>query len=187
MIKAKVAQLILQLGVAIILLSLWVSVHARDLKKNESIVIDFDSIPFNQSIKVVKGNGSKKIAVFYEIDCNYCKNLEKYELSHVDDVTIYNFLFVNEVDKNNISWKRAESIWCSKDIKKAWDDFIFKDYLAMNFKSCVSPLEQNKDLALKLGVKGTPTLFFSNGTRSNGMIKAKEIHQRILDADFYNS
>jgi thiol:disulfide interchange protein DsbC len=147
--------------------------------------IDFNDLPFNQSIKVVKGNGLKKVAVFYEIDCAYCKSLAKYELSRIDDVTIYNFVFVNE-NKNSASWKKAESIWCANDINMAWNDFITKDYLVKNLKSCENPLDKNKMLALRLGVKGTPTLFFSNGTKAVGVLKAKEIEQRFLDASFYN-
>ena len=147
--------------------------------------INFDDLPLDQSIKIVKGNGSKKVAVFYEVDCTYCKSLEKYELSRIDDVTIYNFVFVNDVKASN-SWKSTESIWCAADITKAWSDFITKDYLARNEKSCDAPLDKNKALAVNLGVKGTPTLFFSNGTKAVGVLKAKEIEQRLLDATFYS-
>ena len=148
--------------------------------------IDFDELPYNQSIKTLKGNGSNKIAVFYEIDCIYCKQFEKYELSKVNDVIIYTFLFANEDNKDSDSWKKALSIWCAADITKAWSDFITKDYLARNEKSCDAPLDKNKALAVKLGVKGTPTLFFSNGTKAVGVLKAKEIEQRLLDATFYS-
>jgi len=153
---------------------------------NKSLAINFDDIPFDKSIKIVKGDGTKKIAVFYEIDCAYCKKIEKFELSHVSDVTIYNFIFVNE-SKDSVSWKKAEAIWCASDVIKAWNDFIIKDYVATNTKSCTTPFEFNKTLALKLGVTGTPTIFFSNGTKSSGMTRAKEIQQRLLDADFYGN
>jgi len=146
--------------------------------------INFDDLPFNQSIKTIQGNGSNKIAVFYEIDCGYCKHLEKNELSQIKNVTIYTFLFTNE--SHFSSWKKAESILCASDVNKAWNDFIVKDHLAKNIKSCDTPLDKNKVLALKLGVKGTPTLFFSNGSKAAGVLKAKEIEQRFLDASFYS-
>lgn len=169
----------------IVLATLFLSFNVKALE-DSSIAINFESIPFDQSIKIIKGDGSKKIAVFYEIDCTYCKMLEKFELSRVNDVTIYNFIFVNE-KKDSFSWKKAEAIWCATDNRKAWHDFIAKDYIMKDVQPCTTPLEQNKALALKLGVKGTPTIFFSNGTKSTGMIKAKEINQRLLDADFYNN
>ena len=160
--------------------------HAKAEEKNASrLTIDFGALPFEQSIKTIKGNGSRKLAVFYEIDCAYCKSLAKYELSRIDDMTVYNFIFVND-HKNSASWKRAESIWCANNVNLTWNDFIAKDYLVKNVKSCENPLDKNKMLALKLGVKGTPTLFFSNGTKAVGVLKAKEIEQRFLDASFYN-
>lgn len=122
--------------------------------------------------------------MFYEIDCGYCKHLEKNELSQIKNATIYTFLFTNE--SHSSSWKKAESIWCSSDINKAWNDFIAKDYLAKNIKSCDTPLDKNKVLVFKLGIKGTPTLFFSNGSKAAGVLKAKEIEQRFLDASFYS-
>ncbi len=154
-------------------------------KQHNKFGIDFGALPFDQSIKTVKGDGSKKIAVFYEIDCSYCKALEKYELSRLNDITIYNFIFVNNT-KDSPSWRKAEAIWCASEVQKAWNNFITKDYLAHNIKSCESPLYKNKVLASKLGVKGTPTLFFINGSKAVGFLNAKEIEQRFLDATFYS-
>lgn len=149
--------------------------------------IDFNLLPFNQSIKSIKGNGSKKIAVFYEIDCDYCRHLERYELSKIKNVTVYTFLFTNDENENAVSWKKAESIWCAVNVNKAWQDFIFKDNIASNYEACKNPIKQNKILALKLGVKATPTIIFSNGNKAVGMIKAKDIEQRLLDANFYSN
>ncbi len=149
--------------------------------------INFDDLPFNQSIKSIKGNGSKKIAVFYEIDCDYCRHLERYELSKITNVTVYTFLFTNDENKNAVSWKKAESIWCAVNVNQAWQDFIFKDDIASNYEACKNPIKQNKILALKLGVKATPTIIFSNGNKAVGMIKAKDIEQRLLDANFYSN
>lgn len=148
---------------------------------------DFNYLPFNQSIKTIKGNGSKKIAVFYEIDCDYCRHLERYEISKIKNVTVYTFLFTNDENENAVSWKKAESIWCAANVNQAWQDFIFKDDIATNYKACKNPIKENKMLALKLGVKATPTIIFSNGNKAVGMIKARDIEQRLLDANFYSN
>jgi thiol:disulfide interchange protein DsbC len=149
--------------------------------------IDFNHLPFNQSIKIIKGNGSKKIAVFYEIDCGYCRYLERYELSQIKNVTVYTFLFTNDENESAVSWKKAESIWCAANVNEAWQDFIFKNDIAINYEACKNPIKENKMLALKLGVKATPTIIFSNGNKAVGMIKAKDIEQRLLDANFYSN
>ena len=53
--------------------------------------IDFSTLPLDQAIKVVKGNGKRTLAVFSDPDCPYCQQLEK-ELASVTDVTVYTFL-----------------------------------------------------------------------------------------------
>ena len=57
--------------------------------------VDFNSLPLDQAIKVVKGNGSRKLVVFSDVDCPYCKRLEQNELSHVTDVTVYTLSLIH--------------------------------------------------------------------------------------------
>jgi thiol:disulfide interchange protein DsbC len=78
--------------------------------KNQK-AIHFDGLDFNLAIKHVKGDGSRKIAIFSEIDCVYCRYLERDELSKVDNVTAYTFLFTNQA-KNSLAWRKSESIYC---------------------------------------------------------------------------
>ena len=48
-------------------------------RMEELTKIDFNSLPLDQAIKVVKGNGSRKLVVFSDVDCPYCKRLEQKE------------------------------------------------------------------------------------------------------------
>lgn len=81
--------------------------------------IDFSTLPLDQAIKVVKGNGSRKIAVFSDPDCPYCKRLEDRELSKIDNVTVYTFLYPLE-QLHPDAGRKATAIWCSADRGKAW-------------------------------------------------------------------
>ncbi|MEP6606837.1 MAG: DsbC family protein, partial [Nitrosospira sp.] len=54
--------------------------------------ISIDSLPLELAIKAVKGNGKRKLAVFSDPNCGYCKRLEK-ELAKVTDITIYTLLY----------------------------------------------------------------------------------------------
>ncbi len=83
--------------------------------------ISIDSLPLDLAIKAVKGNGKRKLAVFSDPNCRYCKRLEK-ELAKITDVTIYTLLY----PVLNGSIETATSIWCSPDRLKAWDDFMLK-------------------------------------------------------------
>ncbi|NBO85598.1 MAG: DsbC family protein, partial [Burkholderiaceae bacterium] len=53
--------------------------------------IKWSELPQANAIKIVRGNGSRQIAVFSDPNCGYCKRLEK-TLQQLDNVTIYNYL-----------------------------------------------------------------------------------------------
>lgn len=142
--------------------------------------IDFSTLPLNQAIKVVKGNGSRKLVVFSDVDCPYCKRLERNELSNITDVTIYTFLYPIEQLHPDAA-NKSKLIWCAKDRVKAWEDWILRDQLASSAGSCDVPLEKVGELARKIGVTSTPTLIFSDGKRMLGAQPYKEI-ERMLSA-----
>ena len=152
--------------------------------KNQK-VINFDELDLNQAIKHAKGDGSRKIAIFSEIECAFCKYLERDELSKVENVTTYTFLFTNQ-PKKSLAWRQAQSIYCAENPASAWKEFIFHDKLkTINTEGCESPLEANHRLAKQLAVQSTPTLFFTDGKRALGLIRAKAIEQKLVDIHFY--
>ena len=55
--------------------------------------IPFEKLPLNLAIKIVKGNGKRKLAIFEDPDCPYCKKLEQEALPAIDNVTLYIFLY----------------------------------------------------------------------------------------------
>jgi thiol:disulfide interchange protein DsbC len=141
--------------------------------------IDFSTLPLDQAVKVVKGNGSKKIAVFSDPDCPFCKRLEQNELSAINDVTIYTFLLPLEQLHPDAA-NKAKAIWCSADKAKAWNDWVFNGQLPKKSNHCETPLDKNASLAKKLGVSSTPTLFFVDGKRLLGAYPAAEIEKALV-------
>ncbi len=143
--------------------------------------VDFSSLPLDQAIKVVKGNGSRKLVVFSDVDCPYCKRLEQNELSNVTDVTIYTFLYpLEQLHPDAVA--KSKSIWCANNRTKAWDDWIFRNQLPKSTGNCEVPLEKVASLARNLGVTSTPTLIFSNGKRMMGAQPYKEIERAMVAA-----
>lgn len=142
--------------------------------------IDFNSLPLNQAIKVVKGNGSRKLVVFSDVDCPFCKRLEQNELANIDDVTVYTFLYPIESLHPDAA-NKSKSIWCAPNRVKAWNDWIFNNQLPTSAAKCDVPLERVGEMARKYGVTSTPTLFFADGKRMLGAQPHKEI-ERYLQA-----
>ena len=141
--------------------------------------IDFASLPLEQAIKVVKGNGSRKMAVFSDPDCPFCKRLEQNELSNITDVTIYTFLMpLDQLHPDAAN--KAKAIWCSADRAKAWQDWALNGQLPKKSSNCDAPLEKVATLARKLGVTSTPTIFFADGKRMLGAYPAAEIEKALV-------
>lgn len=157
------------------LLDLDNQVNLTEKRVNELNKVDFNSLPVADAIVSVKGNGKRKLAIFSDPDCPYCKKLEV-ELAKLKDVTIYTYLYPI-VSLHAKSLDRATSVWCSPDRAKSWETAMKSGDLPS--AHCETPISRNIELGRKLGVYGTPTLIFSNGKRVPGLIDVDQINGLI--------
>ncbi len=131
-----------------------------DERRAELSVVDFSSLPLNDAIKIVAGDGSREMAVFADPNCGYCKKLEE-QLAKVNNATIYVFpVGILGADSNS----KVANVLCSKgDKSKVWLDLMMRGALpAAN--NCDSKLpEKNLALFKKLGFQGTPAMAFKSG------------------------
>ncbi len=144
-------------------------------RMNELSAIDFASLPLAQAIKQVKGKGTRVIATFEDPNCGYCKRLGK-DLSVMDDVTIYTFLYpILSPD----STSKSNNIWCAKDKGKAWSDWIVDGKEPATSDCDVNAVVKNVELGQKLRISGTPTIFLADGTRIGGYVPASELEMAL--------
>ena len=134
--------------------------------------VKWDSLPLKNAIKVVKGDGSRKVAVFTDPDCPYCKKAEG-EFNKLDNVTVYNFAYPLPMHPD--AGRKAKLVWCSKDRTKAWQDLMLKGIVPTGKSDCENPIDENLALGEKLRVDGTPALIFPNGKRIPGYVDAKRL------------
>jgi thiol:disulfide interchange protein DsbC len=139
--------------------------------------IKWDSLPLNNALKTVKGSGERKLVVFSDVDCPYCRKFEA-ELAKVDNITVYTFLYPIE-GLHPKAVQMSKQIWCAPDRNKAWDDYITRGSVPGNDGKCANPVDATIALGNKLKVGGTPTLFFVNGVRVPGMVPAVQL-ERLL-------
>ncbi|MDC6484394.1 DsbC family protein [Methylophilaceae bacterium] len=152
-------------------------IDLTELRLEELTRINFNDLPLTDAIKVVKGNGKRKIAIFSDVDCPYCKRLEKKELSNVDNITIYTFLYPLEIHPK--AEEKSKKIWCAKDRAKAWSEYIFKDKLPNNAGDCETPISKIVKLGKDLGISSTPTIILSNGNRVPGAIPYEKLEEYL--------
>jgi len=156
--------------------------NKRDItaeRLDELTKVNFAALPLDKAIKVVKGNGSRKLVVFSDPDCPYCKKLEQKDLIGITDVTVYTFLYPLE-ELHPDAANKSRTIWCSQDKAKAWQEWMLNGQLPKS-KECDAPIDEVASLGRKLGITSTPTLIFENGKRVLGAYPAKEI-EKLLDA-----
>ena len=146
------------------------NITAQRLQKLSAI--KFESLPLDFAIKTVKGNGKRKVAVFSDPDCPYCKRLEK-DLVNVTDVTIYTFLYPIPSLHPDAA-RKSKAIWCAPNRQKAWDDYMLRGVLAAE-KSCDSPIDEIQAVGQKYKMNGTPTLVFADGRVVPGAIPTSDM------------
>jgi thiol:disulfide interchange protein DsbC len=150
--------------------------NLTEARLSETNRIDFASLPFNNAVKVVKGNGARKIAVFSDPNCPYCKQLET-TLKSMDNITVYTFLYpVLSPD----STTKSKSIWCSADRAKAWEAWMQNRQAPTAPGTCdTTALEKNLALGQSMNVSGTPTVFLADGRRLPGAVPADELDKAL--------
>jgi len=140
--------------------------------------VAFNDLPFDRAIKIVRGDGSRKIAIFEDPNCGYCKRFER-DLQGVNDITVYVFLYpILSPD----SVEKSKAIWCSKDPGKSWIDTMTKETVPTGDKSCPTPLDQNIAFGHDKRITGTPTIIFEDGDRVPGAISMADFEKRLKEA-----
>jgi thiol:disulfide interchange protein DsbC len=148
-------------------------------RKRKLAMIPFDELPLDLAFKRVKGKGERKMALFTDPDCPFCKRIEG-DLAKVDNVTIYMFLFpIDSLHPN--ATDKAKRIWCSPDRNKAWDEYMLKGVTPTAAPTCDNPVDKLVQFGAQHGINATPTLVFANGDRVPGAISATQI-EKLLSA-----
>jgi thiol:disulfide interchange protein DsbC len=145
-------------------------------RSRKLFAIDFNQLPLDLAVKKVKGKGERKIAIFTDPNCGFCKKLEK-ELLQIDNITIYQFMYPVFPGSD----EKVHAVWCSKDRVKAWDDLMQHDVMPPA-GTCDAPTAQVLALGRKLKVNGTPALVFGDGTINPGYLPAAELEAALNKA-----
>jgi len=148
---------------------------------NQLTAFDFAALPLKDAIVWKQGSGARKLVVFADPNCGYCRRLEK-DLSNVKDVSVYTFLYPI---LGGDSPDKVRDIWCAKDPVKAWRDWMHESKIPLrSMGQCdTSALERIAALGRKHRVTGTPTLVFESGTRIGGALPAGEMEKLLIAAE----
>jgi thiol:disulfide interchange protein DsbC len=146
----------------------------REFTKTKSFM---KSLPTEKAIVVKYGKGTRKMAVFTDPDCPFCKTLDKEIHTKLtkSDVTIYYYMNPLNIQGHEEAPLKAAKIWCSKDKSKAWVDWMINGKLPANDGSCKNPVAETKKFASEIGFNSTPRIIFDNGYTSDQAVTAEQI------------
>ena len=146
-------------------------------------VVDWSKLPIQIALRRTNGPGNRKIAVFTDPECPFCKKLEQDVIPKLKDVTIYYFLYPLKIQDNGVI--DSQKILCSEN-----PELTFLTWMTMGKRL---PIQIKCKNALKLakmqyvgttvvGVEATPTIVLPNGQIVAGLVPADYLNKEITDS-----
>jgi thiol:disulfide interchange protein DsbC len=152
--------------------------NVSEARLQKLTAINFAELPLAQAIKLVRGNGARKLAIFEDPNCGYCKRFEQ-DLNSLDNITAYIFPYPILAQD---SIEKSKSIWCSPDRLRAWQDLLLRARPPTAKGTCDNPIDKNVALGQKLRVQGTPMTIFEDGERISGALPKDRIEAKLVAA-----
>jgi thiol:disulfide interchange protein DsbC len=144
------------------------------------LAVDFDNLPLKDAITIRQGAGTRRMAVFVDPNCGYCKRFER-DLAALKDVTIYTFLMPILGPDSTV---KSNDIWCAKDPAKVWRAWMIEGVAPPKVtpRCDTAALDRNLDFGQKQRINGTPAAFFTDGTRRPGAISGEQVEKLLAAA-----
>ncbi len=140
--------------------------------------LPFDSLPLKDAFTIVRGTGERKLAIFEDPNCGFCKRFER-ELEKLDNVTVHVFLYPILGPDSVV---KSEHIWCAQDKAKAFTDWMTRSVVPTQASCDTSALQRNVAFGQQNRITGTPTTFFADGVRVAGAVPLDRIEQGLAAA-----
>jgi len=139
--------------------------------------IPFAELPLKDALVMKQGTGARKLVVFGDPNCGYCKKLER-DLVNLKDVTIYTLLYPVLGPDSDV---KSKAIWCAKEGQSVWRAWMVDGTPPPRHMGACdsSAIERNLAFGRKYRVNGTPALVFQDGTRIPGAVSGAEIEKQL--------
>jgi thiol:disulfide interchange protein DsbC len=159
-----------------------VAAHMQDMPQPKQVTsIDTKTIPVENAIVIGNPKGTKKLYVFTDPDCPYCRKFHA-ELKQLEktapDVAIHVILF--PLSMHPAAYDKARVIVARKDRKLLDDGFEGKELPKPNGNEGKDMVDKNIAFANANGISGTPTLVMPDGKVVVGGMDADAL-KKMLD------
>jgi thiol:disulfide interchange protein DsbC len=158
-----------------------VSAHAQDLPQAKQVTtVDVTKIPADKAVIMGNPKGSKKLYVFTDPDCPYCKkgHLELKKLASIaPDVAIHIMLYPLAMHPG--AYDKARTIIETKSLELMDKAFDSKEIPKPTKESSKKTVDEIIEFANANGISGTPTMVMPDGRIEVGMRDAETLKKML--------
>jgi thiol:disulfide interchange protein DsbC len=142
--------------------------------------VDVSKIPLGDSLTVGSKTAAKKVIVFSDPDCPYCRKLHdiiKQVIAKRSDIAFVEILYPLPMHKD--APKKVQSILCSKSVEMLDDAFSGKMVPEPPANCTAEAMDRNTALARSLNFNGTPTMVRDDGAVLSGFLPEDKLLEWI--------
>ncbi len=152
-------------------------VNLGDEATNAIMAKRIAEVPTSQMIVFGPETPKRYITVFTDIDCGYCRKL-RLEVPELTKAGIeVRYLAFPRAGIGSGSYDKYVSVWCSEDQQKSLT--MAKQGEAIPEATCDNPVASSYELGREVGVRGTPTIIFDDGTITPGYVQSDELIRQL--------
>jgi len=133
----------------------------------------------DSSDKITYSPATKKasITVFTDVDCGYCQKLHREMASYLDAGIEVSYLAYPRAGVGSDSYHKIVNAWCAEDKNDAMTRL--KSGQSVYSASCENPVADQYQMAIDMGIRGTPAIILESGQLVSGYRPAAEL-EKIL-------
>ena len=148
-----------------------------DQASAERMASRLKDVPASQMIVFGPEDPKRVITVFTDIDCGYCRKLHQ-EVPQLTEAGVQvRYLAFPRAGVGSPSHQKYVSVWCNEDQQTALT--AAKAGRDVATASCQNPIEDTYRLGREVGVRGTPTIIFDDGTVTPGYQPSAQLIERL--------
>ncbi|MGA2939878.1 MAG: DsbC family protein [Syntrophobacteraceae bacterium] len=142
-------------------------VNLTQKRHDEVNRIDVSKLPLEDAIAIKRGNGAKKLIMFNDVDCPFCRKAYDW-LKNQTDYTLYIFFF--PLNMHPKSPEKTVQVLCSENKETALDNAMSdKEIGSEKCEAGEKMLATHQAIVGGVGIEGVPLFITDNGTRINGL------------------
>jgi thiol:disulfide interchange protein DsbC len=150
-------------------------VNLTATRRNAARAKALAAAPESEMIVFSPPNPKMTVTVFTDIDCGFCRKFHN-QIADINKAGVrVRYLMFPRTGPGTESWRKAESVWCSKDRREALTRAKKGEDLKTKPCSDASAIKAQYTMGEDLGVEGTPAIFTQGGDYIGGFLTPDQL------------